>query len=174
MRPLGALLLALLAWALAAACASDPRHGYSTRSTFPDDVTTVSVPVFENSTFDVGLEAVLTEAVVKELQRSTSIRVVQGGARANTVLRGVITGSEMRRLSSARHTGLVQEQGVVLTVDFEWRDERTGRVLVSRRNFSAADTFVASRPSGERLESGRNGAAQRLARDLVSELRSNW
>ncbi len=46
---------------------------------------------------------------------------------------------------------------MTVTVDFEWRDNRTGKVLVSQRNFSATDTFVASRPSAERLEQGEQG-----------------
>jgi hypothetical protein len=63
---------------------------------------------------------------------------------------------------------------VQITVDFEWRDNRSGEVLKARRNFSAADSFVPSRPSGERLELGENAAAQRLARDMVNELRGAW
>lgn len=165
--------VAAVAGAVLGSCASDPRKGYAFQSTFPEGVKTVAVPVFENETFDTGVEAALTEAVIKELQRSSGLRVVQGGG-ADTTLRAIVTGSEMRRLSTQSETGLVQELGVTLTVDFDWRDNRSGKVLVSRRGFAAADTFVPARPSNERLETGRNGAVQRLAGDLVAELRSNW
>ncbi|MCE7974868.1 MAG: hypothetical protein DYG92_11205 [Leptolyngbya sp. PLA1] len=156
-----------------AGCASDPTRGYSFAETMPQDVKTVSIPVFENYTYDLGLEALVTEAVIKELQRSTPLKVVSRGA-ADSELKGIITKSELRRLSVQQKTGFVQELGVIITVDFEWKDVRSGEMIISRREFAAADTFVPSNPSGERLDTGRVGAANRLARDLVWELRSNW
>lgn len=154
-------------------CSSDPKRGYSFASTMPEDVASVQVPVFENYTFDVGLEAELTEAVIKELQRSSGVKVVQGGG-ADSTLRAAITTSEMRRLTLERGTGMVQEVALTITIDFDWKDNRSGRILTSRRNFAASDTFVPARPTGERLDTGRHAAVQRLAKDVVAELRGGW
>lgn len=156
-----------------AGCSSDPRRGYSFASTYPAGVKSVRVPVFENNTYEIGLESQVTEAVIKEMQRSSGLKVVQA-ADADSTLRAVITRAEMRRLSTGRGVGLVQELGVIVSVDFEWVDNRSGKVLLSRRGFAAADNFVPARPTGERLETGQRGAVQRLARDLVSELRMAW
>jgi hypothetical protein len=68
----------------------------------------------------------------------------------------------------------VQELGVQLTVDFEWVDNRTGKTIVARRSFTAQSTFIPQRGVGERLETGKSAAVQRLARDIVAELRSAW
>lgn len=172
MKLTGPVLMAALLAGLAG-CASDPTRGYSFAETMPPDVKTVSIPVFENYTYDLGLEALVTEAVIKELQRSTPLKVVSHGA-ADSELKGIITKSELRRLSVQQKTGFSQELGVIITVDFDWKDVRSGEVISSRRDFAAADTFVPANPSGERLDTGRVGAASRLARDLVWELRSNW
>ncbi len=155
------------------ACSSNPRQGYSFATTMPEGVTSVQVPVFENYTFDVGLEAELTEAVIKELQRSSGVKVVQGGG-ADSTLRAAITRSEMRRLTLERGTGLVQELALTITIDFDWKDNRNGRILTSRRNYAASDTFVPAQPTGERIDTGRHAAVQRLAKDLVAELRGDW
>ena len=158
---------------LSAGCAADPSKGYSTRSTFGEGIRTVSVPVFDNYTGAPGVEVELTEAVIKELQRTGGVRVV-GAGDAQTRLTGVVTGARLATLSVERTTGLVQEQSYQVTVDFDWKDGRSGETLVSRRGFSATDTFVPARPSAERLEVGQHGAISRLARDLVAELRSTW
>jgi TolB-like protein len=162
-----------LALVVLSGCAADPREGWSTASTFPQGVASVRVPVFENYTFERGLEDAVTEAVIKEFQRSSGLRVVQGEG-ADSTLHGIIRSADLRRLTVQRGTGLVQEMAYTVTIDFEWKDARTGRVLASRRGFSSADTFVPALPAGERIETGRDGAAQRLARDLVAELRSEW
>jgi hypothetical protein len=165
-------------WVVAAgcglfSCASDPTKGYSFRSTFDADVRSVAVPVFENKTYSKGLEVSLTDALIKEIQRATPWTVVSQD-RADTVLTGTITDSTLRRLSVTRGTGLVQEVAVRLTVDFDWRSNRTGETLVSRRGFDSFETFVPSRGTGERLELGQTSAVQELAHDIVAELRSNW
>ena len=70
--------------------------------------------MFRNNTFSHGLEVDLTDAVAKELRRTTGWRVVDEGS-AGAVLSGVITSSEMRALSIQRQTGLTQALGVTIT-----------------------------------------------------------
>lgn len=165
--------VALLSCCVAAGCASDPTRGYSFESSYSTDVRTVHVPIFENPTFARGVEIELTDAIIKEIQRVTPWTVVAAES-AQTSLTGRITEAELRRLSTGRDTGIAQELAYSVTVEFEWKDNRTGRVLTSRRGFRASDTFVPARGVGERIEHGQRGAVQRLARDIVAELRSNW
>ncbi len=153
-------------------CASSPEEGYSLAPSYDASIRTVSVPMFTNSTFAPGLEVSLTEAIIKEITRSTPWAVDQSGG--DTTLSGSVTRSDLRNLSNSPETGFVQEMGVQLTVDFSWKDNRTGKTLVSRRNFTVMETFVPERRSGERLELGQSAAVDRLARDIVTELRSSW
>lgn len=166
-------LLGLILCTVLVACSSDPKKGYTLGSGYREDVRTVSVPVFDNTTFSHGLEIQLTDAVIKEIHRSTPWRVAPGEG-ADTALTGSITGSNLRRLSRQEGTGLAQELAVELTVSFEWKDSRTGEVLVARQNFRAADTFTPAQGAQERLEFGERAAIDRLARDIVAELRSTW
>lgn len=156
-----------------ASCASDPSQGYSFTAARNTGTRTIAVPVFTNDTFSHGMEVKLTEAIVKELQRSSPWRVVSGPS-AQTVLTGSITASELKPLSTASGTGLVMEQGVVVSVDFEWRDRASGEVLMARKDFKALESFVPARGTGERLELGQHAAVQELARRIVNELRSSW
>ncbi|MEM8835670.1 MAG: LPS assembly lipoprotein LptE [Planctomycetota bacterium] len=157
--------------ALLGACASDPSEGYAWQSAHDTSVRTISVGVFRNDTFQHGIEANLADALVKELHRSTPWRVSQ---RAETSLTGEITNAELVRVSTDSESGLVQELAVELTVSFEWRDARTGEVLVERSNYRASDIFTPAQGSRERLAMGQRGAVQRLAKDIVAELRGAW
>lgn len=172
MRIAAAILWAAVCGACVS-CASDPTRGYSLRPGRSERFTSVAVPVFENTTFTQGLESALTEAVVKEIQRTTSWAVTDAST-AQTILLGTVVGSELRPITYSRNEGLVQETAVRITVDFDLRDNRTGKVVRSRRGFSASETFVPARPSGERIELGQAAAIDQLARDVVAELRSSW
>jgi hypothetical protein len=166
-----ATLLASSAWLCG--CASSPTEGYAVGSSFRDDVGTVAVPIFTNRTFSRDIEFELTDAVIKELQRMTPYRIA-GEARADTVLEGVITRVELDRLSQSRGTGLTEEGVVRVTIDFEWKDLRNGHTLLSREEFTGQALFVPSAPSREPIELGQFAVVQQMARDIVSEMRSDW
>jgi len=173
-RPLLTTGLIVSAVALACpSCSSDARRGYSFESTYDKSIGTVVVPVFRNYTGTPGLELELTEAIIKEIQSSTPMKATSAEP-ADSRLAGVLTGSDMKQLSIRSQTGLVQELAVQLTVDFDWTDARSGKPIVSRRGFTATDTFVPAVGVGERVEVGRQAAVQRMARDIVAEMRSAW
>ncbi len=176
MRSRQAMLAILLAAALAslpAGCTSDPTKGYSFTPVTATQARSVGVPIFENGTYDKGIEMDLTEAIIKELQRTTQIDVTRS-ANAETVLSGVVTNSELKRIAVDSQTGFVDQLAVRITVDFDWKDNRSGKVILSRRSFSAVDSFSPARRAGEYLEQGQHSAVQRLARAIVEEMRSSW
>lgn len=166
-------LVAISSVSVLPGCSSDPKEGYSFRSAHDESIRTVAVPIFENTTFSSGAETQITEAIIKEIQRSTRWTVVSSST-SDATLNGTLTSSQLRRLASAPVTGLSQEYGVEYRVDFEFRDNRSGKSLVVRRNFSVMETFAPSRNVGERIEIGEAGTADRLAHDIVAELRSAW
>lgn len=154
-------------------CSADPTRGYSFNSTHDGNVRTISVPIFRNETFSSGLEVSLTEAIITEIQRSTPWRVV-GPTHAATTLTGSIDETTMTQLTRQRDTGLVQEQALRMTVSFDWIDNRSGQVRVSRREFTSISSFVPHRGVGEPLEVAQSAVIRELARDIVAELRADW
>ncbi len=167
------LTLVCAALALPLGCASSPDQGYAFSSGFDESIRTVAVPIFRNETTSRGIEVQLTEAVQKQIQQRTPWRLATGD-RADTTLVGVITGTQLIPLSDDPQTGLVQEQAVRLTIRFEWRDNRSGEILVARDGYSASGVFYPARAVGERLEVGQRSAIEELASDLVSDMRSGW
>lgn len=152
-------------------CSSDPTRGYTIGNTRTSDVQTVAVPVFGNDTFDRELATQLTVAVVSELQ-TAGYRVARRDV-ADTTLTGTITDSRLIEAVEGR-SGLGQEYLVELTISYEWTDNRSGSVLLSRRNVRVSESFTPARGVGEPIEIGQNSAVQRLARTIVHSMRSSW
>ncbi len=163
----------LLTLAPLGACASDPTRGYAMGVAYDDSVRTIAVPIFENSTIERGLEVALTDAIIKQIQTRTPWRIARTD-NADTTLTGALTEHRLTQLSQTPRTGLVQEQGVTLSIRYEWADNRTGDLLSARGAFSATATFVPQRGIGERLEHAQREAIDELARDLVEQLRARW
>jgi hypothetical protein len=147
--------------------------GYSHGGTFPKDIASIAVPIFQNRTEYRDVEFDLTEALIKEIELKTPYKVVRSGD-ADTILVGVVTGVEQRVLSRRPVGGLPQDMEVLVTVSFEWKHQRTGESLRDRRGFTTAGRHVPGRPIGEPFEVARHEAVQQLARDIVAVMRADW
>lgn len=165
--------LALVVLVLGGAGALTSCAGYGYAQLYPEGYATVAVPVFENQTFERGVAYDLTEAVIKEIEQRTPYKVADAD-RADTLLRGTVTGVQRRQLSRTPVGGLPQEIEVEVTIDFEWEDLRRGGTLVSRRGFTSVGRYIPTQPLGEDFSQGRQAAADRAARDVVEAMRSPW
>lgn len=165
--------IALLLLLPLATCASDPRQGYAWSSSFDTSIRSVAAPMWQNETFHHGLEARITEAVVKEIQRATPWRVAPVGE-ADTTLTGTLQRVEIRRLSTGRVSGLAEEISVELTIDYTWKSGRTGKTLASRKGLRVVESFVPALGVGERIEVGETAAVDAVARAVVNSMRSGW
>ncbi len=143
--------------------------GYSHGHLYRDDVGSVRVPIFKNKTFTRGVEFGLTEAVIKELMGQTPYRVTSG-QQADTLLEVTIV--RAKAINRSRNDlGLSEAVAVSLVIDLVWRDLRNGQVLVERKGLTRESEFLVSRRGGERYQTGEHATVQKLAVDIVSQLR---
>lgn len=147
--------------------------GYSATETFAGDYRTVSLPIFENRTFYKGVEYDLAEALTKEVEARTPYRVSRPGS-ADTILEGRIIAVTQRLASRTRDAGLPEVMEVVVTVEFQWKDLRSGEMILDRKGFSAVGQYVPTTPLGEPFIVAQHDAVARLATDIVDTMRSPW
>ena len=145
--------------------------GYEWSSLYRTDVKTVAVPIFTNKTFYRGVEFHLTKAIVSNLEAQTPYKVVPRD-RADTVLEGEITRIRARTLSDDRRAAIPQEQLYVLTVNFTWKDLRSGKILAHEREFRETSHWYPTLGEGAFVAEQQN--VERLAQAIVHELQAEW
>jgi hypothetical protein len=144
--------------------------GYSHQALYPQDVSTVNVKIFDNRTFYQGVEFDLTEALIKELELRTPYKAVSGSG-GDTVLEGEVVSISQSSGSRSGEGGLIEELEVRVTVDFTWRDARSGQVLRERRGVSDIGHYKPAGPVGEPFEVAQHEAVGRMASRIVATLR---
>lgn len=169
----GGALAGLIVLAAAEGCASDPSRGYALVSTFPGGAATVAVDIFESGSFEREVAFELADALVKEIEARTPYRVTSA-VRADTILTGRIRSVDRQQLSKSPLTGLSEEVALGVTIDMQWKDLRSGQTLLQVDALTAHSMFDPSRPVSEPIEIGRFGAVQKLAREIVDEMRREW
>jgi hypothetical protein len=150
---------------------SSASDGYHWSSVYRPGIKTVAVPIFSSVSYQRGVEFELSKAIVNQLEAHTPYKVVPR-ERADTILEGEITEVRVNTISEDRNSAIPQEQILDITVNFTWKDLRTGRILVSRRGWEQTATYYPT--LGEQRTTGTQQAAERMALAIVQELQADW
>jgi tetratricopeptide (TPR) repeat protein len=104
-----------------------------------ENVRTVYVPVFNNRAFQTtsyrGFEADVTQAVIREIAKTTNLRVTADYEKADTELVGEIA-AVTKTMLNVNQKNYLRMGEVTVTLDCTWRDLRTGEILSAPRRAS--------------------------------------
>jgi len=145
--------------------------GYTTKPTYLRSVHTVHVSIFDNKTFRRGWEFRLTEAIDKDIESRTPFKLAEQG-HADTLLTGKITRIDETVLTTRYQTNLPRETQLTVVVDFQWKDLRTGRLIVERKEFNRSATEIPQ--LNERVADAEQMAVERLAGAIVEQMQTDW
>ena len=146
--------------------------GYSNQSLFPQDIETVYLEMFDNQTFRRGAEYELSDALSKRIEVETPYKIVSNRDRADTIMSGQIVSIGEAALSTDRETGLLLEKEVELTALVDWKNLKTGELLID--NFSLSASASYSEYLQQDIKYASNLAANNLARKIVELMEVKW
>lgn len=148
-----------------------PKSGYQWHSLFREDVQTVAIPIFSTRDFRRNVEFKLSKSVINQLEAHSPYKVVDRD-HADTILEGEISKVDVTNLSRSFQEGIPQEQLMTVTVNFVWKDLRSGRILMQRKNFQQTASFYPTLGEGEFV--GSQQAVEKLALGIVQEMQADW
>jgi len=146
--------------------------GYSNESLYPDDVCSVYVEMFENKGFRRGIEYQLTDALAKRIEAGTPYKIISNRNRADTVINGYIEGIRGSTYIFERETGRALENAVELEAVVNWKNLKTGELLIDHRPVRAAASY--SEWQSQSFEYASTLAANRLAERIVELMEKGW
>lgn len=166
-----AVALGLIIWSLIF-CGCAQMSGYSSESLFPADVSSVYVKMFESRSFRRGVEYDLTDALAKRIEVETPYKVVSSPDRAETVISGQILSVGTSVLSAERRIGRGLEKEVVVRAVVNWKNLKTGELLIDNESVSATATY--SEWQNQSFDYASTLAANNLARKIVELMEKDW
>jgi len=147
-------------------------NGYSNESLFPESVGSVYVEMFENQSLWRGVEYELTDALAKRIEAETPYKIVSSRDRADTVISGRISSVGQSVLSIERKTGRALEKEVELRAVVNWKNLKTGELLIDNRSVSASASYSELQDQGFNYASSL--AANNLAQRVVELMERQW
>ncbi len=178
-RHKGSLLFFLSILVSGALCLSVSGCGYTQKAALPQGIKTIYVETVKNKipienvyAYVPGLEMIITNAVIRRLERDGNLRVVKR-EEADSILQCdlIAFDQEGARFSSLER---VEEYRMFLVVAMRLVDAKTDRVIWEEPNFSGdSEYFVSSVKSVAREEAAQR-TAERLARNIVDRIVEDW
>jgi len=148
-------------------------HAGEIRPTPMRSVRTLAVPTFKNKTYEVRIESLFADTLVKRLQSDGTYEVVPVD-KADAILYCTVTAIERRSLRSVLNNVLAtSEFGLRVRADFEVHDRVTGAILMTGRVRGEATFF-----SGNDLQTierqAISDASSDLAEKIAAEVTEGW
>lgn len=145
--------------------------GYELNGPFRQGIQTVYVDMFTTREFRRNLEFQLTEAVKKRIGLETPYRLAPKES-ADTILRGEILEERQAAFAPDFNTRIPRETQLVLGCRMEWKDLRSGEILVDRPVVLQAVDYL--RPTLETEKYAQQVVVDKLAARIVTEMYDAW
>jgi len=158
-RVAGPLAVALLC-ALLAGC------NYSTHTLLREDIQTINITVFDNTTWRRGLEVELTRAIVNEVKLRTRLRLAPP-LEAESTLEGELVSYSEKSVVKDEDDEVLLKRATV-SVRFRWVDNLTGREIVPWQTVRESKLVALSR-SDPLADTVFREAAQRVVEKMERE-----
>jgi len=146
--------------------------GYSNKSLYPENITSVYVEMFDNQSFWRDVEYELTDALAKRIEARTPYKIVSSRDRADSVISGQIETVSQSVLSNERETGRPLEKEVEIRATVIWINLKTGELLIDNDSVAASASFSQWQGQGFRYSSAL--AANKLAQKIVELMETPW
>ncbi|QDU82165.1 hypothetical protein Pla110_39200 [Polystyrenella longa] len=152
--------------------------GYRVGSPHPPQYRTVAVPMFKTNSYRRGLEYQLTEAVQKEIQSQSHLRLAKEPY-ADTRLVGTIVEVRKDVLGETSFDD-PRELQLSVAVEMKWEDARTGQVISQNTiPLNGQTTHLIANAEfapevGHSLATATKDAVDGLARQIVEGMEAPW
>ena len=147
-------------------------NGYSNESLFSDEVSSIYVEMFDNTGFNRGSEYEFTDALAKRIEAVTPYKIVSSRDRADTIISGNLSSGGGAVLSSERETGRALENEVQVTATVNWKNLKTGELLIDNESVSATASYSEWQNQSSSYASAL--AANNLAKRIVELMEIPW
>lgn len=129
------------------------------------------VEIFESKEFRRDLEFYLTEAVKKRIATDSPYQVASK-EKADTILKGEILEERQAAFAPDFVSRLPRDKQLNLVVRVEWKDLRSGQVLLDQPLLLSSADYLP--PAGETEGYGQKIAMDRLAAKIVARMYDDW
>jgi hypothetical protein len=146
--------------------------GYSNESLFPDNIATVRLEMFDNRSFRRGIEYEFSDALGKRIEAGTPYKIVTDADRADSVISGQLLSIGESTLTIERNTARPLEKEVVITAVVNWKDLKTGKMMINNQTVTAAASYSGFQNQDFTYASSL--AANRLAGKVVELMEQRW
>lgn len=147
---------------------------YRFSSSVPEELRTISVPVFENASGYPEIDAVVSQYVLREFQREGTFKI-SSTENASLKLLGKLVKTELHPLNYDRNYGSrTSEYRYALEAEITLVERGTGKLLLDAVPVKANTTFLTHGDMLTGMQDAYPRIAKELSRSIVDAVLAHW
>ena len=148
-------------------------HGYNlgNQQLFRADIRTVHVPMFESDSYRRFIGQKMTEATIKEIEKSTPLTIAEP-ALADSFLQGRIV-RDRKTVNGENISDEPRSLQVEYRLEVSWVD-RAGAPLMQRQSVRIDNDVDFIPEGGQSITTAQNELFNRMARQIVGQMEIPW
>ena len=150
-----------------------PGCGYTIRPPYDRSIRTVFVPIFKSSSFRKDMNLILTELLIKEIERRTPYKVVGSPEGADAILEGTIVYVD-KNISVESPYNLPRHLVGLISADVKFYDNRPGAPEKPLQSVLVQEAANFYPELGETADLGYQKAVEKLVMQIVGMMEQPW
>ena len=147
---------------------------YKIGSAIPEELRSIAVPVFENSSGFPEIDALVTQYVLREFQREGTM-AIKATENASLVLLGALIESRPEALNYDRnYISRASEYSYDVTAEITLVERATGKLLIDNLPVTTHTTFLTQGDMLTGLQNAYPRIAKELSRAIVDAVLAHW
>ena len=136
----------------------------------PENVRTISIPTFQNHSFEPAIENIITRQVRQAFLASSRLELINNTQEADLLIEGSVTAFDLFPLSIDRNRNVVIENRIKISLDIRLRGSEEDQTIWHDPHLETTAVFLVQEdPSATRVARDRAilEASEHFAEDLV-------
>jgi len=142
-------------------------HFASDYNNLPGEITSISIPFFQNETYEANIESYFTRALITEFIKNKKITVLSDGADAT--LSGIVKDFRATTIAYSSQDKVLEYRAHI-TLDLTLKNNHTGETIWRKPSLNSEEEYRVSSEDIALTEATKKVAFQKIANELAEQI----
>jgi hypothetical protein len=142
-------------------------HFASEYNNLPGEITSVSIPFFQNETYEANIESYFTRALINEFIKNKKFTILSHGADAT--LYGIVKDFRTTTIAYSEQDKVLEYRAYV-TLDLTLKNTNTSEIIWRKPSLTSDEDYKVSSEDIALTEANKKVAFQKIANELAEQI----
>jgi hypothetical protein len=142
-------------------------HFASDYNNLPGEITSISIPFFQNETYEANIESYFTRSLITQFIKNKKFTLRSSGADAT--LQGIVKKFDTQTIAYSAQDKVLEYRAII-TLDLTLKNNQTGEIIWKKPSLTSDETYKVSAEDSAFTQATKKVAFQKIANELAEQI----